>query len=458
MDKVYDIAVIGAGSNGSYVAERMAAHGYSVKVIEKCPREEVGTKYDIFHLGAPEFEKFHLPRPVEGDPSWAFEFHHTDMGDPYGDYRVVTKHDVVGLHMQEYTQLLNDHAVEQGAELEYGATFLELLMEGESVAGLKYRAADGTEQTVRARVVADCSGFQAVARTSLKGNAFMEDFSLQGNDMFYVVLRYIKLLDSKDYLTGSCSWPFYKSWIAPCADPHGAILGIGACNGFDACEENFQKMEQTLKLPRYELDHIERGVTPYTRPPYSLVTDGFFAGGDAACLTKALNGEGVTSGMVGCKIALEAIDAWLKEHPTSEDSSPIPVEALWTVTAEYNRQQGAGFSFMRALLTSVVKVATIDEFRYIFEHGILTDELWQAVTDGTAIPKEQKDAALAKVRKGIFRRKLSGRTLKGVMTGLQNATAIRKHYLALPPTPDKVAWESWCRTADALWTRIGKMQ
>ena len=72
--KIWDIAIIGGGTSGSFFARKMAEKGYSVKVIEKSSLEKVGSRYDIFHLGRKEFERFSIPRPVKGDKEWAFYY------------------------------------------------------------------------------------------------------------------------------------------------------------------------------------------------------------------------------------------------------------------------------------------------------------------------------------------------------------------------------------------------
>ena len=61
-------------------------------------------------------------------------------------------------------------------------------------------------------------------------------------------------------------------------------------------EDRYKYFENSVKdLPKGNLDRIEYGLTPYTRPPYTLVADNFIVSGDAGNLNKPLNGEGITS-------------------------------------------------------------------------------------------------------------------------------------------------------------------
>ena len=74
MMETYDLIIIGAGTSGAYLAQRMARRGHRVLVLEQLPQDKVGTKYDIFHIEQREFARLEIPRPVEGDKEWAFEF------------------------------------------------------------------------------------------------------------------------------------------------------------------------------------------------------------------------------------------------------------------------------------------------------------------------------------------------------------------------------------------------
>ena len=266
MDR-YDLIVIGAGTSGAYLAQRMARRGHRVLVLEQASKETVGTKYDIFHIEQREFSRLEIPRPKEGDAAWAFEFEKNYNADPLTKFPKCQMNPMVGLHMHDYTLLLDELAEKAGAEIRYGARFLDFLFdEAGKICGVKAEEA-GEETAFGARIVADCSGMAAAGRTKLPADYGVETAALTDEDMFYVVLRYVTLNDPKDYLDGSTFWAYYKSWIAPCADPHGAIIGIGACHSFDYAEQVFAEMEQTVPLPPYTLDHIERGRTPYTRNP-----------------------------------------------------------------------------------------------------------------------------------------------------------------------------------------------
>ncbi len=444
----YDLIIIGAGTSGAYLAQRMARRGHKVLVLEQALRETVGTKYDIFHIEQREFSRLEIPRPQQGDKAWAFEFEKNYNADPLTKFAKCQTNPMVGLHMHDYTLLLNELAQQSGAEIRYGARFTDFLFDdGGKICGVKAEE-NGEGTAFGARIVADCSGMAAAGRTKLPEEYGVETAALTDEDMFYVVLRYVKLHDPKDYLDGSTFWAYYKAWIAPCADPHGAIIGIGACHSFDYAEQVFAEMEQTVPLPDYTLDHIERGRTPYTRSPYSMVGDNFLVSGDAGSLTKSVNGEGVTSSMVQLKIATEVLDRALKLGDTSR-------RALWDINRKYNRTQGAEFAMLRALLVGVVNAANFDEFQYAFESGIISDELLNAM-NGAPLPTERIFDAIKGFASGIAKKRIRTSTVKAALAALKNAVEISNHYKHFPETED--GFDAWCAKADALYAKIGKIK
>lgn len=447
--KKYDVAVIGAATSGAFFARRMAEKGYKVKVIEKHSKETLGTKYDIFHVANKEFEKFGLPRPHEGDKEWGFEFETGYTASPTGKYPKKTIEHMVGLHMHEYTLLMDEWAKEAGAEFEYGAEFEDFIFEDGKIVGVEYKT-EKSNKKLYAKVVVDCSGIGGAARRKLPDSSTVENFKLQDDDMFYVILRYVKFKDPNKFLTASTGWPFYKAWIAPQPDRNGGILGIGACHSYDYAEEIFKDVLKDIELPEYDVIKIEKGKTPYTRPPYSFVDDNFIVTGDAACLTKPNNGEGVTSSMVHMEIAARVLDEALKADDTSK-------ERLWKLNIFYNQQQGADFASTRAILSKAVK-AKKKEFEYFFKRDIIFSEKFLAgASDGPELPITIKDIAEVGAGgvSGIATGNITIDTLKQVGEGVILGAKLKDHYLHFPVTPD--GYEQWKKTADELWNKVGKM-
>ncbi|MBO4894805.1 MAG: NAD(P)/FAD-dependent oxidoreductase [Clostridia bacterium] len=444
----YDVLIIGAGTSGAHLAKAVASKGWSVLVIEKLPREKTGTKYDIFHIEEREFARLGIPRPQKGEPGWAFEFEKNYNADPRTLYPKLQTNPIVGLHMHEYTLLLCDLAEKAGAEIMFETAFEAFTSDSYGKISGVTAVKNGETLSIKAKIVVDCSGIGAAARTSLPDTCVIDNKPLGDDDMFYVILRYVKIKNAKDYLDGSTFWAYYKSWIAPCADPEGAIIGIGACHSYEYAEKIYEEMEKTVPLPEYELVKIEKGRTPFTKSPYSLVTDNFIVSGDAGCLTKSVNGEGVTSSIYMLNIAADCIDRAFKIGDTSK-------ETLWKINTEYNRTQGAEFAFLRALLTGVVNAADFNEFEYVFKENIINDELLNAL-NGSAVPAKVLIKAVANFVKGIVTKNIRLSTVKAAADAFKNAVDISSHYKKFPDSPED--FNEWRKTADNIYSKIGKIQ
>ena len=449
--KKVDVLIIGAATIGSYFARRMAEKGLEVLVIDALSSEKIGTKYDIFHINERDFEKFKLPKPVEGDADWGFSFSDSTAYSAFGKHPKPGKSTVIGMHLHDYTLRLNRWAEEAGAEIEYDAAFKELLFsEKGAVCGAKYLK-NGEEIEVAACLVADCSGIPSVARRKLPDTSLVENFEISPEEMFYVTLRYVNYDNEADYIKASRSWTFYKTWEAPQHDPTGAILGIGANFSFDFAEKIYSNFEGTVYLPPYKLHHIERGATPYRRPPYSFVDDGFIVMGDAACLTKPSAGEGVTSSMVQADIAVDVAAPLLLEK------RDICAANLWPINKRYIEVQGKAFAAQLAMLVGAVATSA-KENDFFFEKDIIfSSKSFAALGDGQELSftgKELTDIA-AKMAAGVAAGRLRPKTIASLLKAMNNSGKISKLYSEYPASPGGFA--EWKKKADALWPQCGSM-
>lgn len=444
----YDCIIIGGGTTGAYLARGLAKRGHRVLVLEQQTKDRVGTKYDIFHIEAREFARLDIPRPQPGEAAWAFEFEKNRNADPLNKYPKCQINPIVGLHMHEYTTLLLSLAQKAGAVLRFGCTFKAFLFDDAGkICGVRAEE-NGNDLTFHAKMVADCSGMAAIGRRSLPASYGVSIKALTDEEMFYVILLYVHLNRPEDYLDGSTFWAYYKAWIAPCADPTGAIIGIGACHSFDYAEQVYAELERTIPLPAHTLERIERGRTPYTRNCDSMVADNFFVSGDAGNLTKSVNGEGVTSSMVQVQLALDTLSHALQTGDTSR-------RALWPINRAYNTTQGAEFAFLRALLVGVVNAATFDDFQYAFESGLISDDLLNALS-GAPVPAKALLSSVNAFCTGLAKTKIQSATVKAAITAVKNAVAISNHYKRFPATEDGFA--AWKAKADALYERIGTIK
>ncbi len=437
----YDVIIIGAATSGAYFAKKVAAKGHSVLMLEALSKEKLGTRMDIFHVTKTDLKTFDIPQVKEGDGVWAFEFTENHFSSPSNKYVIPTTSEIVGLHMHEYVALMVRDALEAGAKIEYGAKFKEFIFQKGRISGVRYETADGIKE-VFGKVVVDCSGSRAAARCALPNGYGVENFELCPEDMFHVVLRYAKF--EKPQI--NTFWLNTKSWYAPFSmDNTEKIIGAGATKSFENAEKSLSKLDENAPEETYTLLRTEKGTTPYCRPPYSLVADNFIVTGDAGCLTKPDCGEGVTSSMVMMDIAADVLDKALK-------SGDVSKEALWKINKEYNRKQGADFSFVRAFLTKVVK-ASDREIEYCFENKIIFNETF--LGGGKIGAKDIKDV-LVGITSAVAKKNISKKTIAAVISGVMSGLALKTLYMNYPDSPEKLP--AWTKKADALWKKVGKIE
>ena len=449
--KKYDILVAGASTTGAWFAKKMAEQGHSVLVIEKQKPDNVSREYDIFHMGKLEMERFGLDIPKEGDEDYGFVFTSGRSYSPYGNYSKYGKETVIGMHKHEFIMKMNRQAQAAGAEIIYGAAFSDFITDenGKRI-GAKYITDEG-EQQVEAKLVADCTGIPSAARRKLPDNAYVENFALKPEDIFYVVLYYAKYTDEKiNPLDHHGFFMQYKSWSAPSGDDHGAILGVGANHAYEYAEEIFNRdWKKNVAWPKYTVDKVEKGMTPYHRTLYSFVEDGFIAMGDTAFLTKPTCGEGCTSSLYQAEIAVEVISKLLKED------KPLTKENMWSINKRYIKVQGKDFDSLRPLLIGIVNFS-YDEAEYLFKNDVIFS---QKILGGMGQELELSPKDIAKIVGGILAGVATGKlkmaNVKKTLTGLMQSGEVGKLYDEYPDSP--AGYFTWKAKADALWAKIGKM-
>ncbi len=449
MKSNYDVVIVGASSAGAYFAREMAKQGFSVLVIEKDSMKETSMDYDIFHITVEDIEAHNLPRPLEGDPVWSFEFadgaHYSPDYDSPKKFHVPT----VGMHKHGYIMLIAKQAKDAGAEFVYDAPFVSVQTNGTRVTGITFKQGKKLV-SVNAKIVVDASGQGAVVRTSLPDRIGVENFKLTNKDVFFVTLRYIKYKEPpKERWLTNHSWLWYKMWLAPSNIEYDGILGIGSCLSYEFGDKVYEKFleEVSDKLPPYEVAKIEKKPTPYRHSLYSYVGDGFIAIGDAGIVNKPDNGEGVAVAMNHMDIAAEVIGNVLREGlvPTREN--------MWSINKRYNKVQGAEFAGTLALLARMLYCSR-ETIQYMFEKDCVMSKTILAdlgkTVDLPDILHQGKELIF-----GLINGNIPWNEIKVVGAGAIKAVGIIVLYNLYPSTP--LLFEPWRKLADKLWNSIGQM-
>ncbi|MDR2078906.1 MAG: hypothetical protein LBP74_04180 [Treponema sp.] len=436
MEKEVDILVVGGCTTGLYFAGLMAEKGFKVLVCDKSPEETLGGRYDVIHIGRGHFSRFGIPEPKPGDPDYVTCFDKSILRSASNKWPKTHTAPILVLRRIPLMKRFVNWAKAKGAELLCETSFRKPVFDSEGhLAGGIFRQGNG-ECTVKARLIADASGIPSVVRTSLPDNYGIENKPLVNNELSYVVLRYVKLLDTKDFVLPSVTtWPQYRIWVGPSYDPNGAILGTGALGSFENAAITFEKFSESGWLPEYELDHVEKCLNTRHRTPYSFVSDGFIVLGDAACITNPWTGEGVPDTWVLCSIAAE-------EFGRAMQNGAYPRrEAVWTVNSRYISEQGALFASFFASRQGFTG-CTPEENDYMFEQSIFyEDENNRSRTD-----------VVQQIAQGREEGRISSAAAEKITGALKTGKDIHVHYVNYPKNP--ADFESWTREADRLWASV----
>ncbi len=430
----YDVVIVGACTAGTYFSNLLAKKGLKVLVIDKDKEEDLSRRLDIFHFTRQSFRDYGLEEAKDGDPEFVRNFDLCYSKSALDNYLKKSFLEVAVMHLPLFIKRLRKAAIAHGVEFRFETAYDHLIYdEKKRINGILTK---GGEE-IKARLVVDASGIPSVVRRSIN-DPYIEGFEIGPKDKFYVLLKYVELLDPNEKVELSTSWPYYKGWIAPQHSSNGAIVGVGANLSYDYARKCMAKFETNIPLPKYKLQYEEMGCTPYRRPPFSFVTDGFLVIGDAACLTKPMNGEGITSAWVQCTPAAEVVTEALKDgkYPTKE--------ALWKVNTLYQRGEGAEFANLRATLIGAVDMSPQDN-DYMFKKSIVfkSDD------------EEVKGSMTGKLLKGVLTGQFSLKALASLMSASNCGKKLEKHYKNFPDNPKD--YFLWKKKADKLWNKAGTM-
>lgn len=430
----YDVVIVGACTAGTYFSNLLGKAGLKVLVIDKDTEENLCRRLDIVHFTADSYAEFGVEPAKPGDEDYVRTFEVCYSKSALNRHLKTNYLKVDVLHLPLFIKKLRRKAMENGVEFRFGISFAGLLYdEDHRICGI--RTADGEE--ISARLVVDASGISAVVRRTLE-DPYMESFETGPRDKFYVLLKYVELLDKDIKIEASIGFPYYKGWIAPQHHEDGAIIGVGANLSFDYARKCMAKFERAIPLPEYRLQYEEAACTPYRRPPFSFVTDGFLVIGDAACLTKPINGEGIPSAWVQCTPAARVVIEAMKDgkYPTKE--------ALWEINTLYQRGEGAAYANERAMLIGAVDMSPEDN-DYMFSRGIVfrSDD------------EPEPDNLVMALLNGVLKGKFSPAAFIGLVRAVLKGMALEKHYKNYPERP--VGYPAWEKKALKLWAKAGSM-
>ncbi len=450
MSESIDVLIIGAGTAGTYLGWILAKKGHSVKIIEKDKREDVGNRLDVIHFESDRVKKAGLPPFNPEDPD-CIEIRDTStVITPDFETEIKTRALLSIVRLTPFLNKMYKILESDGVQLEFSTKFESLIFQENKIVGIK-ATKNGEMKEYYAKLIVDASGTKAVVRTSLPKDYGVETFSLGPYDVMYVLLQYIKWTKPNlPHPERDTNYIYWILWFGPSLSEDEAILGVGQPGSYENARLAREDFLNQIDLPPYEVIKKERGFTPYRRPPYSLVADGFLCIGDAAAVTYPFSGHGVTATWMLCMIAAEIIDRELQK------GGYLTRERLWDINVEYFRDQGAKFAGLLTQLSGILNFSK-KEWNYFLKKGLI-----YKTGEDDELPEPNKEyeqemslgemmGFIMKILWGLITRKLSLKNIRKLLKANSLANKIKVHYEKFPESPED--FESWVDKAEKLWSQ-----
>ena len=226
MSEKYDVVIVGAGTAGVYIGWLMAKKGFSILIIDKDKREEVGKRLDVIHFETDRIEKAGIPPPKDGYPELVGIFEEDTVNAPdFKSFKKIRAQQTV-IRLSYFLQRMYDIAEADGAKFEFTCKFVELIFENNKIVGISVEKNGGFIDYL-SRIVIDASGTVGAIRTSLPADYGIETFKLGPEDVMYVLLQYIKWSKPEEpcppHLNG---YIYYLAWLGPCHIENGVIFKV----------------------------------------------------------------------------------------------------------------------------------------------------------------------------------------------------------------------------------------
>lgn len=363
------IIVAGAGHGGLTAAYNLAKSGFDVTVYEKGERDKLGYDWhDALNYDA--FDEAGIERPdkslIRKSPQSAFE-------NPSASVRLVLPYDKSGFMMdrKELLKYLIDKAEAVGVKILFGCEITGALLDGMSVAGIKYIKENKAFEE-KGDMVIDACGMNSPLRKSLPP-CFGIKSDFEAKETFYVYRVYF------ENLTGEIPEPAYHiglfhmnkpgiDWILTEKDSVDILVGKFGTAGELTDEEIEAAVAEYKSRYPFMGDKIIRGgqkcIIPLSKMLPLLVADGYALVGDSAGMTVPLNGSGIVLSMRAGKILADKICAC--------ETEAFGIENLWTYQYEYFQSLGKDL-VMIDILKNFFTFCKGKDVDYFLEKKILTE-------------------------------------------------------------------------------------
>ena len=454
MEELTDIIIVGAGTAGVYLGWLISKQGYSVVIIDRDPRNDVGRRLELIHFETEQLKKSGIPIPNKV-PVLVTQIEEATLITPdanvsirYRDFQTVVRFPL-------FLQQMFDLAESNGVKFTFGCKFVETIFENNRITGIK-AIKENREIIYKSRIVIDASGINAVVRRSLPPKYGIETWKLGPNDVMFVPIRYIKWKHpDQPHPSPMINSLWDISFLNPSFTEEQGVFGVGQPGSFEKANEVLDAFIKRMNWPPFEILKKEQGRTPYRRPPFSLVSDGFICIGDAAAITQPFSGHGVTATWYLSRI----ISKMLKIIPKNQKK--IEKEDLWDINVQYFTTQGADYAFLLTLLSGFFDF-TADEINYLLKNLGFLFEPFSPSNSAETDNQEQFHLKISDIMKimysilkGIILMNLKMKNLIKILRLNKLAGKIKRHYIRYPKNP--ADFTNWVKKAEVLWHRKEKL-
>jgi flavin-dependent dehydrogenase len=285
-----DVVVIGGGPAGSATATLLAQQGYRVQLFERerFPRFHIGeslipeTYWVLKRLNMLEkMQRSHFVKKysvqfvsASGRLSAPFYFWDNKPHECSQTWQVARS---------EFDQMLLENAREHGVDAQEGVRVLEVIFEGDRAVGVKVRGSDAVDREVRARVVVDASGQQAMLQNRLKLRVW--DPILNKGAIWTYWKGAYRDTGRDEGATMVIQTPDRHGWFwyIPL---HDDLVSLGIVAPFDHLFKERVSHEQTYK------EEVDRCPAVLKRLENATQATGYFATKDYSYRSKAVAGDG----------------------------------------------------------------------------------------------------------------------------------------------------------------------